>query len=371
MDPHLICTWLSLPKDVWPPDHYRLLGLNPGEADTERIEREVHARLEIVRRYQLAQQEEATEAMNRLAQAFVCLTDPEARKAYDAQQQGGPPTAKDPLAGPKEPADPDLLDDLPPTAVVPTRMAWNAGGKLHRPPARSDHPALSAEPPYTPEDILEEAASAGPAGKDSANGNLAPASAAALVGIPEIPDVPPPSLRDSAVTVPRPVLPTRRTRSTRRTLYRRIAQTRQLARAWEEAGNFVSRPTARISRPFEALELIRQATAIQSLVSSFPSPVGEAGHPGYLVVTLARQPAVVPAFQTLQPGQREALARDWRAGMKILTAHREFLRQEVRALRRPRSGDWLIRAGRALRDRPGVLLLLLGLLALGIARLSN
>src|SRR5271167_3245490 len=86
----LICNWLGLPPDSWPPDHYRLLGLDPDRADAESVEREVHRRLEIVRRYQLTHPEPATEAMNRLAQAFVCLTDPDARKAYDAQLRAPP-----------------------------------------------------------------------------------------------------------------------------------------------------------------------------------------------------------------------------------------------------------------------------------------
>ena len=31
-----ICSWLGLPPDQgWPPDHYRLLGLEPGESDSE------------------------------------------------------------------------------------------------------------------------------------------------------------------------------------------------------------------------------------------------------------------------------------------------------------------------------------------------
>jgi hypothetical protein len=57
--------------------------------------------------------------------------------------------------------------------------------------------------------------------------------------------------------------------------------------------------------------------------------------------------------------------------MKILTAHREFLRKEVRSLRRRHKGDWMLRAIRGLLDRPGLLLLLLALLALNIALWGN
>jgi hypothetical protein len=41
--------------------------------------------MEKLRRYQLAHAEQVTEGMNRLAQALVCLTDPVAKKAYDAK----------------------------------------------------------------------------------------------------------------------------------------------------------------------------------------------------------------------------------------------------------------------------------------------
>src|SRR5262249_39675677 len=86
----LIRAWLGLPPGEWPPDHYSLLGLQPGEPDAAHMEQPVPARLDSVRRSQLIHPEEATEAMTRLAQAFVCLTDPEAKRAYDETLFGTP-----------------------------------------------------------------------------------------------------------------------------------------------------------------------------------------------------------------------------------------------------------------------------------------
>jgi len=83
MDHALIRTWLQLPPGNWPPDHYTLLGLAPGESDPRRIEQRVQERIERVRKHQLTRPDEATEAMSRLAQALVCLTDRQAKKAYD------------------------------------------------------------------------------------------------------------------------------------------------------------------------------------------------------------------------------------------------------------------------------------------------
>jgi hypothetical protein len=78
-----ICEWLGLPAENWPPDHYTLLGLQRGESDPQVIEQRVHQRMQRVRPLQLIYPDQVTEAMNRLAQAFSCLTDPAARSAYD------------------------------------------------------------------------------------------------------------------------------------------------------------------------------------------------------------------------------------------------------------------------------------------------
>ena len=88
MKSELICEWLGLPAGPWPPDHYCLLGLTPGEADARLIEQSVQQRLESVRRYQMMHPEQATEAMNRLAQAYICLTEPASKQAYDAELLG-------------------------------------------------------------------------------------------------------------------------------------------------------------------------------------------------------------------------------------------------------------------------------------------
>ena len=39
MDHDLICSWLGLPPRTWPPDHYRLLGLEPIDWLAEGLDR--------------------------------------------------------------------------------------------------------------------------------------------------------------------------------------------------------------------------------------------------------------------------------------------------------------------------------------------
>ena len=38
MNHELICSWLEIAADQWPPNHYALLGLEPCEPNIERIE---------------------------------------------------------------------------------------------------------------------------------------------------------------------------------------------------------------------------------------------------------------------------------------------------------------------------------------------
>src|ERR1700687_3640928 len=75
MNQEMLCTWLGLPKTVWPPDPWTLVGLTRGEHDLPTIEERVQDRMTKLRHYQLSFPEEATEGMNRLAEAFVCLTE--------------------------------------------------------------------------------------------------------------------------------------------------------------------------------------------------------------------------------------------------------------------------------------------------------
>src|SRR4028118_1232981 len=75
VNPDILCKWLGLPGKCWPPDHYTLLGLAPGEINPEQIEQRVYDKMAKLRTHQISHPEEATEGMNRLAQAFISLTE--------------------------------------------------------------------------------------------------------------------------------------------------------------------------------------------------------------------------------------------------------------------------------------------------------
>src|SRR5262245_65486440 len=105
--------WLKIRDGEWPPDHYALIGLEPGIGTPDESEGRVLERLELLRRYQLPHPEEATEGMNLLARALDTLTDPEARREYDRSL--GIKVAK---RGEPSPADDDLFADLFPGVPV-------------------------------------------------------------------------------------------------------------------------------------------------------------------------------------------------------------------------------------------------------------
>jgi hypothetical protein len=136
-----VCAALALPPDPWPPDHYALLGLPRGPVEAERVEAHVLDRMERLRRYQLAHPDAVTDAMNRLAQALVCLTDPEAKRAYDAALGLVEPTPTTAAPPPPVPPPPALAPAIPPEAARRTayrrravlrrlRAAWDGAGRF-------------------------------------------------------------------------------------------------------------------------------------------------------------------------------------------------------------------------------------------------
>jgi hypothetical protein len=226
VDTSVICSWLGIPADQWPPDHYTLLGLKQGEKELDLIERAVQQRMETVRRYQIANPDAATEAMNRLAQAFVCLTDEGARAQYDRALFGDQAPESEPTQ--TSPAAPtaEIVAALPLPEAIPLEV------KDVLPPAPA--PAAPVEP--TPKRTISKAG--------------------------------------------------RRGLGTKRALYERVVLTRALSRLWEHAGKYLGNPRRRLARPAEAREVIELFAALQEDLEDFPKILGEAGLPGYLVVSL-------------------------------------------------------------------------------------
>lgn len=379
----LICSWLELAPGSWPPDHYRLLGLEPGEGDPERIEEHVHERLETVRRYQLPHPEEVTEAMNRLAQAFVCLTDPRTKDAYDRTVMGLEPTAVQEAGmavaagGPRSQVEwlyqpwTRSAAELPIAEALAEMEREGKGARGKRQAAQVDIPVLpapAAQPEAEPVREAPEPATTAPSAPTPEPATaVADAPSTMIPGTPLLVAPPERSTLAEVVEAARNSPAARRGLGTKRDFYHRLARTRRLLRAWQEAGKYLSSPRRRLTKPAEATDLIREMTQIRTGLEKFPPLLGAAGQPGYLVVSLARQQVVVPTYQTLLPSQRIKLAADWQLGLRLLAEHREFLRQELRLHRKKSPVTRAVLATRSFLDKPGGILLLAALLALNLA----
>ena len=281
MSHELICTWLGLPPGDWPPDHYRLLGLEPGESDSPRIEQRVHDRLEAVRRYQVKHPDLVTEAMNRLAQAYVCLTDPDARAPTTPPAPAGRrPTAPNrspprrrrsgraaPQPSRRPPGAPGAGAGSPAGAHPrrrPRCPRLPASGRPARPPPvrRPDghtSPTPAPEPPVAlPVDVAEALPAAPP------------------------PAPPQPRPKDDPVIEASRSPAARRGLGTRRALYQRLTATRRLMRAWERAGKYLGSPKRKLSKPAEATELINRLKAPARGAGRLPAPARRGGSAGLL-----------------------------------------------------------------------------------------
>ena len=119
-------------------------------------------------------------------------------------------------------------------------------------------------------------------------------------------------------------------------------------------------PREPLDRPVRVLTLLEAAAEVRPLLDSLAGLVGGPGRPGGLVAALIRQPLVVYTFRALLPGQRRAVAVDWRRAEQELAREYARLRELVRSgrpLRRRGRTPW--RLVRWLARTPESLLLIL------------
>lgn len=350
MGHELICSWLGLPPDGWPPDHYRLLGLEPGEGDLTLIESRVHQRLDAVRKYQGRHPEQATEAMNRLAQAFVCLTEPAAKRAYDRELLGDRAPAP-PLVPPPVRAGPPVRVSAMDTPAPRDALVWlytpGASGP-DAPPVRVPPPPVRAAPAAEAVEVAAEA--------------VAVAEAEVVVLPQPEPEPPPDPVVAAATTSPA----ARRGLCSRQALAAREQHTRVLQLLWGRLEKYLADPQRPLSKQ-EAGELYKLAAEVEEKVGDYPL-LGEAGQPGYLIVNLTQLERARDLLN-LTLLQREALERDWRGGLRFLEAHHHLVTEEMEAERCRGPVCKLVRRLRAsLNEQPlTAALVLLALAAVAVA----
>ncbi|NQU25056.1 MAG: hypothetical protein HQ567_27535, partial [Candidatus Nealsonbacteria bacterium] len=85
-DPYV--QWLGIRDPQRPPDHYRLLGVEPLEADPDVLSNAADRQMAHVRTFQAGEHSaESQQLLNELAMAKICLLDARKKAAYDAQQR--------------------------------------------------------------------------------------------------------------------------------------------------------------------------------------------------------------------------------------------------------------------------------------------
>ena len=84
--------WLDIPPEEQPAYHYRLLGIEKFESDTELIKKAAEAKIEYLRTFQLGKRFSFSQKlMAEVASALVCLRNSEKKAAYDAELRGHSP----------------------------------------------------------------------------------------------------------------------------------------------------------------------------------------------------------------------------------------------------------------------------------------
>jgi hypothetical protein len=347
MNQELICKWLKLPG--WPCDDYTLLGLAAGAGTTEEIESRVLERMELLRRYQLTHADIVTEAMNRLAQAMIRLTDPATRADYDRSL--------------------GLLPAVPAAATPETAATTESAAS-----AVADTPDGTS--PFTEDDLARlvplpseldaaSAASAEPAATlDTAEPAAIPVGRLEQLPRARIPEPPSPPLPQPMLAAP---ADDAASAATRRQLYRELTRCRRMLRAWQACEQQLAHPQRPFNRHNDGPVLLTNLRTIRQTLPMLGHLLGGPAQPGYAVVQLARQPLAVQTFRGLLPTQRQALADDWKAGLAALEARYRQLRRRLRPNRLRRSRE-LLRTLRRLRDlRVELVLAMVGMLALCIA----
>ncbi len=291
MNAPLLCQWLGLPSAAWPPDPYLLLGLKPGEADAVALEHRVHERMAKLRCFQNSHPEEATEGMNRLAQAYITLSE-----ACAAVPKPSPVLPEKVAAPSRPPVKQRVGDD---TAVLHrTQVDWR-----------------SAPPPVR-----------GQRADDVTDATPLPAT---------LQKTSPPDDSEPLRALAQQSLDATSGLGTLAAVAERIDATRQLLVAWQALGAVLSRSARKkpAAPADEKADFARSLARIDEQMQRFPAILGQPGKPGYHVVALARLAMTFDMLQNMDGAQQADLLRDWRSGETILLAHRSFLRQQFKSLR--------------------------------------
>jgi hypothetical protein len=338
MNREMLCTWLGLPKTGWPPDACTLLGLSPGSHDLPTIEQRVQERMAKLRCYQISYPDEATEGMNRLAEAFLSLTE----------ANGKQPAPEAPAKLPPPPPVRDVRDETFISNKVDTKVDW----RNEPPPVRVEAAAMADGPdvPDTPEVVEEHESSSEPV--LIARPFVAPAK---------------PHRREIDWNLVR-ALATDSDEATSNlgtldAVIARVEVTRHLLHLWDKLGKNLHAMPKKTS-PKESELFAARLAEIAEVMQEYPAILGQPGKPGYRVIVQARLKLPLGTVRALAEEPRADLLFDWQAGRQVLLAHRRYLKQMFKSMRHRTAVGLMLHAVRAtLNDYPWLTLLGVALLA--------
>lgn len=363
-DSRLLRQWLQLaPEGPWPPTAWEMLGLPPhlspaSPLDPSEIEARALQRLDWLRPYQLKYPELVTEGMNRLAQAFLELTQ------QSASRKPGPPpeTTEGPRFSPQSAAGterhPPLLDTRADTAGPPPLPEPTL------PLPQVEEPAVPAEPaplfPLPPPEEVEPIP-------------LSPAATGDTAEAPQRQDIPLSPHAAERLPVP-PPLPAGMEfdRQPRRALYRRLVQLRRLQCAWGEVGEILAN-AASLDSPLSLLRFHAVHRRLRESLNHLKDlwPV-EGTADGAQAAALLRHDQAAPLLRDLDPEQRLRFLLDWRRGEQYLAAIYQQLRNQLQTERQARRRRrWLGRRLLRVATWPESALILFLILLLLVLRLAE
>jgi hypothetical protein len=321
MNQELLCAWLGLPKTGWPPDPWTLLGLSRDVHDLPTIEERVQDRMTKLRTYQLSFPEEATEGMNRLAEAFLKLTETCAKSA---------PAASAPAVPKSRPA----VSKDETSVMTQTKLDWRA----EPPPVRQENTAS------LPEVLLED---------ETAGDEV-------LVAKPFVAPAKPQRGAIDSVHVRELAEESDEATSnvgTIEAVIHRVETTRRLLHAWDKIGKQIKFTSKKITAK-ESEQFARRFEQITEVMKNYPAFLGHPGKPGYRVVVLARLKIPLPIVRAMTAEQREELLFDWQVGRQVLLSHRKYLHRLFRSMRHRSTVGLALHAVRAfLNDYPPLTLI--------------
>jgi len=129
-------SWLGIRPEEQPPNHYRLLGVQPFEDNADAIENAADQRMAHLRTFQTGKRAEHSQALlNEVAAAKLCLLKPERKAKYDKQLRAElEPEVAEPEPVPVVPAidvsAPSRKSEKKPTTKLPLIVGSAAAGVL-------------------------------------------------------------------------------------------------------------------------------------------------------------------------------------------------------------------------------------------------